>query len=297
MVYYLSDTGFLIALDAKTGAERWSLNIREKYEGEIARYAYSESPLVDGNRLYVAAYGKNAGVLCLDKKTGRVIWESERLPGTAGDAGDTYPGYASFILVNNSGFRQLIAYTADYLYGMHSEDGKILWTVPFTNKRRDNCTDVVYHDGHVFASSGYGRGSILVRLSAKNGKVNAEKVYDITLMDNHHGGVIFHEGYVYGSGHESKGWFCLDFKTGRQMWNHAPGKGSLTFADGMLYLYDEKGTMSLVKATPKAFTPVSTFEVPAGGMKSHFWAHPVVSNGVLYVRYADNLYAYDVKRW
>ena len=294
MVYYLSDMGKLTAFDAKTGAPKWSLDIREKYEGHIARYAYSESPLIDGDKLYVAAYGK-AGALCLDKKTGKVIWESERLPGGAGEQGDTYAGYTSFVLVNDNGFRQLMSYTADYVYGMNSANGKLLWKVPFANPRhRDNCTDVIYHDGHVFASSGYGHGSMLVKLNKTESGVSAKEVYRTKLMDNHHGGLIFHNGYIYGSGHESKGWFCLDFKTGKQMWN-TPGKGSITFAEGMLYLYDENsGAVSLVKAQHEKYELVSAFQVPPGGKGAH-WAHPVVSNGVLYLRHADKLYAYNIK--
>jgi len=291
MVYYLSDTGLLVALDAKTGAQRWSLNIREKYNAAMPEYGYSESPLIVG-RLYVAAYGKKAGALCLDKKTGKVIWESAPKATTA-NRGD--PAYTSFIWAENSGYRQLISFSSTHVYGIDSETGRYLWTVPMHNSRDNNCADVIFHDGHVFASTGYGIGSKLIKLEPKGkSDVSATVVYETKLMDNHHGGLVLHEGHVYGAGHESAGWFCLDFKTGQQKWRQA-GKGSMTFADGMLYMYDEKGTMSLVKATPSAFTPVSSFEVPSGNMKSHFWARPVVSNGVLYVRYADHLYAYDIK--
>jgi outer membrane protein assembly factor BamB len=285
VVYYLSDTGLLVALDAKTGAEKWSLNIREKYGAEIPEYGYSESPLADGDRLYVAPYGSKASVLCLDKNTGKPIWEAAPIAGVS--------GYASHILADNGGYKQLIALTADVLYGIDSKTGKLLWTVPFKNSRDNNCADAIYSDGCVFASGGYGRGSILVKLSQKDGGVAADKVYDIKLMDNHHGGVILHNGNLYGSGHESRGWSCLDFKTGKQRWN-TKGKGSLTFADDMLYLYDEDGTMTLAKAAPEAYSAVSSFAVPPGG-KGAYWAHPVVSNGILYLRHADNLYAYDIK--
>ncbi|MDR0330433.1 MAG: PQQ-like beta-propeller repeat protein [Chitinispirillales bacterium] len=291
-VYYLSDIGFLIALDAKTGAAKWSVDLRAKYDGEIPDYGYSESPLVHGNRLYCSPYGKKASVVCLDKNTGKPIWEAPAF-NTGADGGDA--GFASFIMVENSGYKQLISQSRTFLYGMDSETGKTLWKAPFLNSRENNCTDAVYSDGYVFVTSGYGRGSMLVKLSKKGDGVAAEVVYDNSkMMDNHHGGVVLHNGYIYGSGHNSAGWFCLEMKSGKQMWKTA-GKGSLTFADGMLYVYDEKGTVSLVKATPEAYTEVSSFKVPEGGMKSYFWAHPVVSNGVLYVRYANDLYAYDVK--
>ena len=286
IVYYLSDTGLLVALDAKTGAEKWSLNIREKYGAEIPEYGYSESPLIDGGKLYAAPYGSKASVLCLDKVTGKVIWEAKPISGVS--------GYASHILADDSGYRQLIGFTADVLYGINAATGDILWTVPFKNSRDNNCTDAIYHDGHVFISSGYGYGSMLVKLTKSGSGITASKVYETKLMDNHHGGVILHDGYLYGSGHNNAGWYCLDFKTGKEKWKTG-GKGSLTFADGMLYIYGEDGTVSLVKAAPEAYTKISGFSVPDGNMKSYFWAHPSISSGVLYVRYADNLYAYDIK--
>jgi outer membrane protein assembly factor BamB len=285
VVYYLSDAGFLSALDAKTGAEKWSVSLRERFNAEMPKFGYSESPLIIGDRLYVAPYGAKATVVCLDKKTGSVIWESGRVGGDA--------GYASFVPAENSGYKQLISFTSEFVYGVSEADGKILWTAPFKSKYEVNCTDIAYQDGHVFAASG-GLGSALVKLSAKGGGVAAEMVYETKAMDNQHGGVIIHNGYVYGSGHDQgPGWFCLDFKTGKQMWN-APGKGSVTFADGMLYFYDEKGKMSLVRAQSDKFAEAGSFEVPSGG-KGANWAHPVVSGGVLYLRHADNLYAYNIK--
>jgi len=113
-------------------------------------------------------------------------------------------------------------------------------------------------------------------------------------MDNHHGGVILHKGYLYGSGSNSRGWFCLEFLTGKQVWKTRQGKGSLTYADGMLYLLDERGTMQLVNATPEKYKDSGTFKVPEGG-RGMYWAHPVVCGGRLYIRHADKFFAYDIK--
>jgi hypothetical protein len=122
--------------------------------------------------------------------------------------------------------------------------------------------------------------------------VKADTVWTSDLLDNHHGGVVRVGEYVYGAGHEAKGWFCLEVMTGQPAWR-APGKGSLTFADGMLYCLDERGTMTLVKATPEAYERVGAFRVPKAGA-GLYWAHPVVCGGRLYVRQADRLFAYDI---
>ncbi|MCL2183093.1 MAG: PQQ-like beta-propeller repeat protein [Chitinispirillia bacterium] len=285
MVYHLTDAGMLAALDAKNGAQKWSVSLREAYGAEMPMYGYSESPLVAGNRLYAAAYGKKAGVVCLDKNTGKAIWESAPLDGNA--------GYVSFVMSEAGGMKQIIGFASEYVYGMDSETGKVLWTGAVKNSHGLHCTDVTLHPGHVFVSSGYGFGSQLLKFGQSGKDITVSQVYKTDLMDNHHGGVILHNGHIYGSGHKSDGWFCLDVMTGKQKWK-AAGKGAVTFADGMLYIYEEKGQMRLVKAEPGAFAETGSFQVPDGG-KGPFWAHPAVSHGVLYLRHADKLYAYDVK--
>jgi outer membrane protein assembly factor BamB len=134
---------------------------------------------------------------------------------------------------------------------------------------------------------------MLVRLKSAGKEIVPEKVWESKLMDNHHGGVILDNGYLYGAGSESKGWFCLNFLTGKQQWN-ATGKGSVTFADGMLYLLDERGTMKLVRAVPDKFELSGEFKVPQGG-DGMYWAHPVVCGGRLYIRHADKIFVYNIK--
>ena len=127
-----------------------------------------------------------------------------------------------------------------------------------------------------------------------NGEFSVKEVWKSDLLDNHHGGVLLVNGHLYGAGHESRGWFCLDFKMGRNLWQ-APGKGSLTYADDRLYCLDEKGTMNLVKATDDKWEAAGSFRLPRGG-KGLYWAHPVVCGGRLYVRHSDQLFAYDIEK-
>lgn len=134
---------------------------------------------------------------------------------------------------------------------------------------------------------------MLIRLKSSGETITVEKVWQTDLMDNYHGGIIFHDGYFYGSGDSSRGWFSIDLLTGKQMWKSSPGMGSLTYADGLLYLYNENGTMKLVKASPEKYEVTGEFQVPRGGA-GPYWAHPVVCGGRLYLRHADQLYVYNV---
>ena len=95
--------------------------------------------------------------------------------------------------------------------------GKLLFRFPHKITHDANVATPIFHDGQVFVSSGYGTtGSVMVRLSVEDGDVTAEKVWGSRELDNHHGGVILVDGYLYGASHYfNKGkWICLDWKTG-----------------------------------------------------------------------------------
>ena len=285
-LYHLGETGRLACLDANSGSELWTLDLFERFDAKTPKYGLAESVLIDGDRLICSPGGAKGYIVCLDKNTQRLIWANTEIKG------DT--GYSSPVIAEFGGFRQILSVNAKAVFAVDANDGRLLWSVPHENMRQNNVADPIFHKGHVYASSGYGRGSILIRLKADGKEIKTEQAWASKLMDNHHGGVVLVDGYLYGSGHQSQGWFCLEFMTGGQAWN-AKGKGSLTYAEGMLYCLDENGTMALVEATPKAHRLVSSFRVPKGGT-GLYWAHPVVCGGRLYVRHTDKLFAYDIRK-
>jgi len=286
VLYHLGESGRLAAFDSKTGREFWYKDLPQLFDPVMPDYGYAESVLIDGNNLYVRPAGKKGYQVCLNKNNGDLIWVCNEIPGTE--------GYSSMVIKDFGGYRQIIGSSSNSYYGVDTKTGKLLWKVDFENQRGLNISDAVLYKEYVFVSSGYGKGSLLVKLKSSGTIIIPETVWQSTIMDNHHGGIIFHDGYLYGSGSNSRGWFCLEFLTGKQIWN-TDGKGSITFADGMLYLFDERsGSMRLVKATPDRYELAGEFKVPKGG-EGLFWAHPVVCSGRLYVRHADKLYAYNIK--
>jgi outer membrane protein assembly factor BamB len=163
---------------------------------------------------------------------------------------------------------------------------------------RINCTTPLFHDGVVFASSAYGGGAAAVRISKDaKGAIKAEEAYFTNRMQNHHGGMIVVDGYLYGATGGNEGGFleCLDFQTGDVLWTDrkAP-KGSLAFADGRLYLRSEDSTVVLVEPNHERFVERGRFEQP-NRSQSPAWAHPVIANGKLYLRDQDVLLCYDIK--
>ena len=118
------------------------------------------------------------------------------------------------------------------------------------------------------------------------------------LLDTHHGNNVLIDGYIYGSTwiHNADGhWACIDWETGTDQWEaEMNNKGSIIAADGMLYCYDEKrGELALVNPTPEKFDIVSSFRIDEGN--GPHWAHPLVHNGILYVRHGEVLMAFDVR--
>jgi outer membrane protein assembly factor BamB len=287
IVYFLGEMGLLTAFEAGTGNVKWQVDLPREYDAMPTEYGYSESVMTEGPNLYVRPAGKKGHQVCLDKNTGKLIWANTRIPGVE--------AYTSPLLVDHGGYRHLIGGSSTSYYGVDSKTGELLWKVDVLNQQACNISDAVFHNGHIFISSGYGLGSMLYKLNVSGREIRPEKVWQSSLMDNHHGGVIFHNGYVYGSGSKSRGWYCLDFMTGAQKWKAGNDEGCIAYADGMLYTLDQRGTMRLVKASPDKYEITGEFRLPSGG-KGMYWAHPVICDKRLYVRHADKIFVYDVSK-
>jgi len=285
-LYHESPLGEVVCLDAKTGDRIWGLNILEKFDAKNIQWALAESVLVDGNRVICCPGGKVASVVALDKTSGDTVW-------TARSTGDK-TSYASPTLAEYQGLRMILTMTAKALIGVSADNGDLLFRHEHITRYDVNALKPIYHDGHVFISSGYGSGSELLKISVQGEKATVEQVWESKQLDNHHGGVILLDGHLYGT--SARGvWICLDWKTGRTMYaEKGIGKGSLTYADGMLYMMNEKRGVGLAEATPAGHTVISEFKIPSGG-EGPSWAHPVVCGGGLYLRHSNRLFAYDIR--
>jgi len=285
-VYHESPLGQLVCLEAATGRIVWTRNILEDFEAKNIEWALAESVLIDGQRVICCPGGKAASVAALDKNTGKTVWAT---PST-GDLA----GYATPILAEWQGLRMVLTMNQRALIGVNAETGELLFRHPHPTSYDVNATSPIFHEGQVFITSGYGAGSEMLRLSVAGKKVSVEPVWKSKDLDNHHGGVVFYQGYLYGSSYQGR-WVCLEWSSGKRMYAaRGVGKGSLTVADGMLFTLSESRDMGLVPATPAEHQVVSRFKVPSGG-SGPSWAYPVVCGGRLYIRHADCLYAYAVR--
>jgi outer membrane protein assembly factor BamB len=283
-LYVLTENGDLACLRERDGSRVWGKNILKEYDGSNPKWLISESPLVDGNRLIVSPGGSGAGIVALDKMTGAEIWRARELSDQA--------GYSSCIVADVGGVRSYITFTAGAAVGVRASDGKLMWRYTNVANRVANCTTPVFADNKVFFSSAYDTGGALLNLTAQNGEVKAQEAYFTRDMMNHHGGMVLVNGYLYGFSNSVL--TCIEFNTGKVMWRErSVGKGSITYADGMLYLLGEKQLVGLAEANPKAYVEKGRFPISDLGRDS--WAHPVVLGGKLYIRNQNELTCYDVK--
>ncbi len=291
-VYHESPLGQVVCLDAKTGRQVWGLNILAEFEAPNITWGLSESLLVDGERLICCPGGEHASLVALNKNDVELVWASK----SNGDLA----GYATPNVIEYRGLRIILAMNQKGLIGVGAETGELLFRHAHETRYDANAVTPLFHDGCVFITSGYRSGSEMLRLVVNGKKASLQKLWESKDLDNSHGGVVLVDGCLYGAAHQAKNtrktpWVCLDWKTGQTKYAaKGVGTGSLTCADGMLYMLGERGRVGLIKAGPAAHSIVSSFQLPKMG-EGPVWAHPVICDGRLYIRHGDVLYAYDVR--
>lgn len=288
-VYALSGQGDLLCANVKNGAVIWRAKMTE-FGGKVPSWGYTESVLVDGDKVICTPGGSQGTLLALDKLTGKKIWQSE--------GWDDPAQYASVIAADHGGSRQYIQLTMKHVGGVDAKTGKALWLSDWPGRTAVIPTPI-FKDGKVYVASGYSVGCKLVELGSSSSPTD---LWSNQNMVNHHGGVILVGDHLYGhSDGKNGGWTCQDWKTGDVKWAEKKlGKGAIHCADGMLYLLEESsGTVVLIEASPKGWSehgrfklePQTTQRKPQGKV----WTHPVVSNGKLYLRDQELISCFDVK--
>ncbi len=298
-VYAIGTSGDLVCLDAASGGEKWRKSFEKDFGGRMmSGWRYSESPLVDGERLVCTPGGKNAVMAALDKQTGAEVWRCA-LPDIGG-GGQDGAGYSSIVVSEACGVRQYVQIIGRGAIGVAAKDGAFLWGYNRIANGVANITTPVVRNDLLFVSTAYGTGSALLRLVPAGGGVKAEEVYflDADTFQNHHGGVVLVGDHIYGGHGQNAGApMCIELATGKVAWKErAPFRGSaaVLYADGRLYFRYENGDgLTLVEASPEAYREKGRIKTDGEG-GGPAWAHPVILDGKLYLRRNDFLVCYQV---
>jgi len=266
----------------------------------MSSWGFSESPLIDGDRLLCTPGAKDAMIVALDKKTGKTTWKAQT-PADLGSGGTNGAGYSSIVISHGGGVKQYVQIVGRGVISVRAEDGKFLWNYNRVANATANIPTPLVKDDYVFASTGYGAGAALLQLSKSPDGVAAKEIYflDGGKMQNHHGGMVLVGKYVYcGKRHNSGFPVCLELKTGKFAWQggRGPGQGSAAVieADGNLYFRYQNGVMALIEASPKEYVLKGKFDTATKNGEG--WPHPVIVDRQLFLRDQDALLCYDIAK-
>ena len=299
-LYIVSSNGAIVCLDKESGEIEWSKDFKKEFGGKMmSGWGFSESPLVDGDRVLCTPGGRDAMIVALNKESGEEVWRSA-MP-SIGDGGKDGAAYSSIVVSKAAGVKQYVQLVGRGVIGVRASDGKFLWGYNAIANKTANCPTPIPTGDYVFCSTGYGTGAVLLKLSADGDGIKAEEQYFLSgnQLQNHHGGMLLIGDYIYcGHKHNQGLPVCVRLKDGTMLWGgdfRGPGSGSaaIVYADGHVIFRYQDGKVALIEATPEEYRlkGVLTPEF----QKGNSWAQPVVAGGKLYLREQDKLMCYDLK--
>ena len=280
-IYLTGGDGVLTCQSAKDGRVQWKKDLRGDFGGKVGGWQYAESVTILG-KLAIVTPGGDHAVVALDKVTGSTVWKTDKA-ATA--------GYSSLLPITLNGSTVLVNGTQSGLLVIDAKAGKEIFRHPFAENNVANAPTPAFSDGYLFWAVGYNKGGICLKVSQTGGNWKFEDAWTTRDFACHPGNYVVANGHAYGKG--KGGLVCADLKTGETRWQERGGAGQVTWADGLLYSQsDSGGRLTLVDPAADGARVKGSLQVAGTGSS---WAHPVVINGRLFVRYDTNLYCFDVK--
>jgi outer membrane protein assembly factor BamB len=281
ILYALGAAGELRALRADSGAVVWRTNILHDARAENLQWGMSASPLIVDGKVIVQPGGRGASMVAYGAATGRVVWKSL----------DDMQAYVSPMLVTLAGRRQIVTITGNRAIGVSVEDGTLLWSYPWATDNAINIAQpIVIGPARLFLSSGYGKGAAAIELAPDGDRLRATTLWEHTRMKNKLSSSVLLDGFIYGLDEGILS--CIEAATGRVAWKGGRyGHGQLLLAADRLLITTETGELALVRANPDAHEELA--RVP--GIDGRTWNVPALEDGILLVRNANEMAAFDVR--
>lgn len=278
-VYTFGITGIVSCLDAKTGSLQWRKDFSGQFRETSPLFGVAMSPAVDNGLLLVHVGGHDDGALvALDARTGNVGWTWKQ----------DGPGYASPIVVEIDGTRQVVTQTQKLLVGISAATGQLLWSIPFTTPYSQNIVTPMVHDGALIFS-GLSQPTVALRLKRSGNTWSATEVWKNPDVSMYMNSPVLVGGLLFGLSHRNKGqFFCLDAKTGQTFWTTTGREGenaAALSARTTLFFLTNDADLIVARPSYKNFNIVRRYKVA----DSPTWAHPVIERGRILVKDLSNL--------
>jgi len=284
-LYYVAAFGDAVCLDATTGKKIWHVNIQKEYNGPEIKWGYTESPLIYNEKIFFTPGGPKNNFVALNKTNGKLIWSV--------DLDSTENSYCSPVIINHKGIDLILLNSSNSILLIDPVNGDVKVKHPLTDSHFNHAIAPMYFDGKLFYSSGYGEGSVLFRIV--DGKTVMDTIYSNLDFDCKLSGMILYDGTVFGTSDNKKQWVGVDFETGKTLFTSRVLKpGSLILADNKFFLYSDVGELALAQPSKNGFEIISRSTIPTGKAVMAF-SHPVIHDGVLFIRYNNDLWLYKVR--
>jgi outer membrane protein assembly factor BamB len=282
-LYLLSSYGKLYCMNCPDGKTLWTIDLVKQYGAKNITWGFTENLLFDGNILYCTPGGDLASLVALDINTGKEIWKSK--------GNGEKSAYCSPVVVKLQSKKLIVTIMQYSIVGFDAATGNQLWKSEFKMDPDVHPNSPLYIDGYLFCTSGYGLGSVMLKLAPDGNSVS--EVWKNATCDPKMGGVVALDGRIYGTGDRNRKFFCLDWKTGKELYSIRDlAPANIIANKGLLYVYSESGKISLVEPKTDGFNIISSFPVPFG-TNTH-WAHTVIKDKRLYVRHGSSLMVYNI---
>ena len=284
LLYVETSMGRVICFEALNGSEKWSVDMLKDLNGVNVRFGYSEGLLINDDLVYCFPGGTDTNAVALDRFSGKIAWVSKAL-------GDS-TAYTSPALITLPSLKIIVNFSIHNLIGLDAATGKLLWSKSLKGPGDINANTSLFENGNIYYITGSGNGAVKLALS-EDGKSITE-IWKNENISDVHGGFVKIGNYIYSSQYKPRRYCSIDATTGQICDSLKFDKGSVIFADDMLYCYTEKGKLGLVSQNNGKMELVSSFKIPVG--TKEYFTLPVISNGVLYLRHGDALLAYDIRK-
>ncbi|HAN78812.1 MAG TPA: hypothetical protein DCQ31_14135 [Bacteroidales bacterium] len=284
LVYTTTGMGDVACFEAETGNKKWAHNYVTDFKAPITRFGFSESVVVNGDLVYCQPGNADTNVVALNRFTGEMVWKTKAL--------GQMTSYCAPLLIELKDRKILVTFSKSALLGIDAANGTLLWSHTQDSEGDVHVNTPLFENGFIYYITGDGNGSVKLKLSDDGTSIT--EVWRTKACDGTMGGFNKIGNFIYSSGYEKRQYYAINAENGAIADSLKFDRGVVIAAENMLYLYNEKGNLGLVKPENGKMNLVSSYKVTKG-TKAHY-SHPVICNGILYLRRGQSLMAFNIKK-